>query len=271
MAGACRCGIARGTVEIIFCVRTTAARAALAMVTVALTATGLLTGCSAVLDQVGVVAPGLATGAGVEASGAKASGDAAAALGKLAVKGRAPKTGYSRDQFGVAWADVDHNGCDTRDDVLKRDMTKETFKPGTHDCVVLTGALADPYTAKTIAFTRGNGTSEAVQIDHMVALSDAWQKGAQQLDAATRQNLANDPLNLMAVDGPTNQAKGDSDAATWLPPNKAFRCRYVARQVAVKSKYHLYVTKAEHDAITGVLGGCPGEPLPTDRTLPAPK
>ena len=231
------------------------------MVALALAAS-LLTGCSAALDQVAVLGAGPA---------AAASGDAASALASLPVKGRAPKTGYNRDKFGPAWADVDRNGCDTRNDILKRDLEGETFKPGTRDCVVLTGTLADHYTSKKIAFSRGQGTSDDVQIDHMVALSDAWQKGAQQLDDATRKNLANDPLNLMAVDGPTNQGKGDGDAATWLPPNRSFRCQYVARQVAVKAKYHLYVTQAERDAINGVLGGCPGEPLPTDKTLPAPR
>jgi Protein of unknown function (DUF1524) len=249
----------RAWTEIIRAVGRTAARTALTVVTVA----ALATGCSTVLDQVAV-----ATGPGPAVA---ASGDAATALAALPVKGRAPKTGYTREQFGPAWADADHNGCDTRNDVLKRDLAGETFKPGTHDCVVLTGTLDDPYTGKKIAFTRGQGTSEAVQIDHVVALSDAWQKGAQQLDAATRQNLANDPLNLMAVDGPTNQGKGDGDAATWLPPARPFRCTYVARQVAVKRKYHLWVTDAEKNAINGVLAGCPGQKLPTDPTLPAPK
>jgi len=189
---------------------------------------------------------------------------ALAALGTLEVKGRAPKTGYDREAFGPAWADVDRNGCDTRNDILARDLEAETFKPGTRDCVVMTGTLDDPYTATTIAFQRGNATSSAVQIDHVVALSDAWQKGAQQLDADTRQAFANDPLNLLAVDGPTNQAKGDGDAATWLPPNKAFRCEYVARQVAVKATYKLWVTQAEHDAIARILTTCP------DQLLPAP-
>lgn len=187
---------------------------------------------------------------------------ALAALGTLEVKGRAPKTGYDREAFGPAWADVDRNGCDTRNDVLARDLEGETFKPGTHDCVVLTGTLDDPYTATTIAFQRGNATSSAVQIDHVVALSDAWQKGAQQLDRDTRQAFANDPLNLLAVDGPTNQGKGDGDAATWLPPNKAFRCEYVARQVAVKATYKLWVTQAEHDAIARILTTCPDQLLP---------
>ncbi|NMM24937.1 MAG: HNH endonuclease [Phycicoccus sp.] len=180
----------------------------------------------------------------------------------LAVKGRAPKTGYDREQFGPAWADVDRNGCDTRNDVLRRDLTGYVLKEGTHGCVVLSGTLLDPYTATTIAFVRGQTTSTLVQIDHVVALSDAWQKGAQQLSAETRRALANDSLNLLAVDGLTNQRKSDGDAATWLPPNKAYRCPYAARQVAVKAKYGLWVTSAERDVLGRILATCPSEPLP---------
>jgi len=191
-------------------------------------------------------------------------------LATLPVKGRAPKTGYSRDQFGQAWADVDRNGCDTRNDILRRDLTGTALKPGTHDCVVLSGTLNDPYTATAIAFVRGSSTSSAVQIDHVVALSDAWQKGAQQLSAAQRLALANDPLNLLAVDGPTNTKKSDGDAATWLPPNKAYRCEYVARQISVKATYSLWVTQAEHDAMARVLGDCPGALAPTNEQAPAP-
>ena len=198
---------------------------------------------------------------------AAAAGDAATALAALPVKGRAPKTGYTREQFGPAWSDVDHDGCDQRNQVLARDMTGETFKAGTRDCVVATGLLHDPYTGHDIAFTRGQGTSEKVQIDHVVAISDAWQKGAQQLDPAARTLLGNDPLNLLAVDGPTNMSKGDGDAATWLPPSKAYRCDYVARQVAVKKKYDLWVTTAERDAIGRVLAGCPGQPLPPEGSV----
>lgn len=196
------------------------------------------------------------------AGASNASGAAVDMLATLPVKGRAPKTGYARTQFGAAWSDVDHNGCDTRNDILKRDMTNVTFKPGTHDCVVKTGTLNDPYTGKTINFVRGQHTSTAVQIDHVVALSDAWQKGAQQLSADQRLQLANDPYNLLAVDGPANQQKSDSDAASWLPSNKSFRCQYVARQIGVKHKYALWVTQAEKDAMTNVLSGCPGQTVP---------
>lgn len=198
-----------------------------------------------------------------------AAGKALDVLATIPVKGRAPKTGYSREQFGQAWADVDRNGCDTRNDVLRRDLTALALKPGTGDCVVLSGILNDPYTATLINFLRGNSTSSAVQIDHVVALSDAWQKGAQQLTVAQRLALANDPLNLLAVDGPSNQQKSDGDAATWLPPNKSYRCDYVARQISVKSSYGLWVTQAEHDAMARILGGCPDTTTPGSQGTPA--
>jgi len=191
-------------------------------------------------------------------------------LATLPVKGRAPKTGYSRDQFGQAWADVDRNGCDTRNDTLRRDLAAAVLKPGTRDCVVLSGTLDDPYTATTINFVRGNATSTAVQIDHVVALSDAWQKGAQQLSAGQRLAFANDPLNLLAVDGPANMQKSDGDAATWLPPNTSYRCAYVARQISVKASYALWVTQAEHDAMARILGSCRDIPAPTNAQPPAP-
>lgn len=185
-------------------------------------------------------------------------------LNKLSVKGRAPKTGYSRSQFGSGWQDLGQ--CDVRNFILARDMQDERLRSAT-DCTVLKGTLQDPYTGKTITFERGADTSDDVQIDHVVALSDAWQKGAQLLDSDKRQALANDPLNLLAVDGKANNDKGDSDAASWLPPNKAYRCRYVARQIAVKVKYRLWVTGAERDAMANVLSGCPDQKLPVE-TLP---
>lgn len=190
-------------------------------------------------------------------------------LATLPIKGRAPKTGYDRAQFGQAWADVDRNGCDTRNDILKRDLTGITYTNSV-PCKVQSGTLADPYTGSAISFVRGSATSSAVQIDHVVALSDAWQKGAQQLTAEQRTAFANDPLNLQATDGPTNQQKGDGDAATWLPPNKGFRCEYVARQISVKATYGLWVTQAEHDAMARILGDCSGQLAPTNQQAPAP-
>ena len=187
---------------------------------------------------------------------------ASSVLDTLQVKGRAPKTGYKRTQFGKAWTDVDHNGCDTRNDILSRDLSGVKYKSGTHSCVVKSGTLQDPYTGKSIAFERGQKTSTAVQIDHVVALSDAWQKGAQKLSKSVRTELANDPYNLLAVQGRANQQKSDGDAATWLPSNKGFRCEYVARQIGVKHKYSLWVTAAEKSAMDRVLASCPTQTVP---------
>lgn len=178
-----------------------------------------------------------------------------AALDALDVKGRAPRTGYDRDEFGQRWADVDRNGCDTRNDVLRRDLTDVTLDPATRGCVVLSGTLDDPYTGETLDFERGERSAE-VQIDHVVALSDAWQKGAQQWTRERRTEFANDPANLLAVDGPSNQRKGAGDAATWLPPDAGYRCVYALRQITVKAAYGLWVTRAEHDALDRELGRC---------------
>lgn len=183
---------------------------------------------------------------------------ASTALDMLEVKGRAPKTGYTRSEFGDGWATV--LGCDMRNRMLQAGMSEMVLADD--GCVVLSGTLDDPYTGNKILFTRGTTTSDDVQIDHVVALSDAWQKGAQSLSYETRVQLANDPLNLLAVDGPTNQKKSDGDAATWLPPNKEFRCRYVARQIAVKKRYHLWVTEAEKSVMKRILNGCESQVLP---------
>jgi hypothetical protein len=187
---------------------------------------------------------------------------ASSVLSSLPVKGRAAKTGYSRSQFGQAWADVDRNGCDTRNDMLKRDLTNVEFKVKTRDCVVITGVLMDRYSGETINFVRGNITSMEVQIDHVVALSNAWQTGAFKLTLMQRTALANDPMNLFAVKGRLNSQKGDGDAATWLPPLKSFRCAYVAQQIAVKAKYSLWVTAPEKEAMVRILSACPKQVLP---------
>ena len=182
--------------------------------------------------------------------------EAADALAMLDVKGRAPKTGYDRDAFGSPWTDVDRNGCDTRNDILRRDLVQKRILP---DCTVARGVLKDPYTRQAITHVAGRS---AIDIDHVVSLSDAWQKGAFRWTRTQRTIFANDPLNLLAVDNSANRQKGEGDAATWLPPNKAYRCLFVARQVAVKARYGLWVTAAEKSAIARVLGTCPTHPLP---------
>ena len=177
-------------------------------------------------------------------------------LNSLAVKGRAPKTGYTRAQFGSTWADVNKNGCDTRNDILKRDLTNIVFRAKTHDCVVESGTLIDPYSGDTINFVKGVTSSMEVQIDHVVALSNAWQTGAFKLTLEKRTALANDPDNLLAVQGRLNSQKGDGDAATWLPPLKSIRCAYVTKQIIVKAKYGLWVTAPEKAAMLNVLSKC---------------
>ncbi|MEU6576223.1 HNH endonuclease family protein [Streptomyces sp. NPDC046805] len=206
-------------------------------------------------------AAGCTTGhtTGSSGPGQSGGGEALAAADALTVKGRAPKTGYSRERFGTAWADTDSNSCDTRDDILKRDLKQVKFTGGT--CKVTYGVLGpDPYSGKDITYRRGRSL---VDIDHVVALSDAWQKGAKYWDPGKRIALANDPLNLIAVDASTNRGKGDGDTATWVPPNKTYRCTYVAAQVAVKKKYGLWVTDAEKAAMKKVLTTCPDQKLPT--------
>jgi len=207
----------------------------------------------ALLISAGVVAISIPPASAVES----APGVALAVLETLPVKGRAAKTGYSRVAFGQRWADVDRNGCDTRNDILKRDMTSVVYKTKTRNCVVLSGTLIDRYSGETINFVRGDVSSMEVQIDHVVALSNSWQTGAFKLSITQRTALANDPLNLFAVKGRLNSQKGDGDAATWLPPLKSFRCAYVAQQIAVKAKYSLWVVAPEKAAMQAILAQCP--------------
>jgi hypothetical protein len=235
-------------------------------VVVAFASLGALTGCAGATDRAAESPAGPTPAARTSVATARpatatVSSPAVAALARLAVKGRAAGTGYGRAAYGPAWADTDHNGCDTRDDILRRDLSARVIKSGTRGCVVLTGILADPYSGRTISFRRGTGTSTAVQIDHVVALKDSWVTGANRWPEGKRVAFANDPLNLLAADGRLNEQKSDSDAASWLPPRASFRCSYVSRQIAVKAKYGLWVTIAEETAMKRVLQSCPGTPI----------
>jgi len=210
----------------------------------------LLAGCQSTPSLV-QASPSPAATATVPVAQGSGVQNAVTELASLAVKGRAPMTGYSRLKFGPAWPKLD--GCDARNRVLDRDLTATVLRTG--GCVVLSGTLISPYTRDVIHFLRGPESAQA-QIDHVVALGDAWQTGAQAWTAAQREAFANDPAELLAVDAPSNEAKGDSDAASWLPPNKAFRCSYAEIQIGVKAKYRLWVTRAEHDALAGLLRRC---------------
>ena len=187
-----------------------------------------------------------------------AANDVLSALNKLEVKGRAAKTGYTRSQF-PHWSDPDRNGCDARNDTLKRDLTNITYKVGTRNCKVIAGQLLDPFSGEVLIFSSEKST---IDIDHVVALSNAWQTGAAYFDKTKRSQIANDPLNLLAVDAKLNRQKGDADAATWLPPAKSYRCEYVARQIAVKIKYSLWLTAPEKSAMSKILASCKVQLLP---------
>lgn len=190
-----------------------------------------------------------------------AEGSALEALQSLEISAWEDEDGYDRDEFGTAWKDVDQNSCDTRNDILARDLEDFEYSEG-ESCEIASGTLDDPYTGDEIDFERGPRSGD-VQIDHIVALKNAWMTGAYEWDREKREQIANDPLNLVASDGPANMGKGADDTSEWLPENSEYRCDYVAAQVAVKAKYELWVTPDEHDAMEDVLASCPSEPLPT--------
>lgn len=170
------------------------------------------------------------------------------------------KSGYDRvPQFGPLWPNLDELGCNEREETLLRDMAETD---GTR-CKITTGTLHDPYNDKVIEFKRGKETSGAVQIDHVVALADAWGKGAKDISQAERKALATDPINLLAVDGPTNNDKRDKDSAQWLPANEEIWCAYITAQVQVKLKYELGVTSQEKRVNEQILDACTtGAPMP---------
>lgn len=194
------------------------------------------------------------------------AGSALAVLETLPVK-EPIVGGYDRDSFGPSWEDVDNNGCDTRNDILQRDLENITLDGS---CKVQTGTYADPYTATTINFDRSSGNGGGIDIDHIVALSAGYKTGGAEWSAAKRLQFANDPLNLISSEAGANRFKKDKDASQWLPSssgNPAFDCQYVARQISVKQKYEAWVTAPEKDAMKAVLATCPEEPLPTDDTV----
>ena len=174
-------------------------------------------------------------------------------LNELAVNDNpTPPEKYNRvEQFGPAWKDVDHNGCDTRNDILARDLIVNGMR---NSCVVTAGELTDPYSGEQIYFRKEDASK--VQIDHVVALENAWQSGAYNLTQTGREALANDPDNLLAVNGHDNMAKGSKSADQWMPPNADYACAYASKQVQIKSRYALTVTTAEKQALADALATC---------------
>ncbi len=170
---------------------------------------------------------------------------------------------YRRAAFGDAWTDdndapLGHNGCDTRDDILNRDLTDKTFVAITR-CpdAVATGTLHDPYTNATIAFQRGAKVGESVQIDHLIPLALAWDLGAYDWPLPERVRFANDPANLLAVGGQANDDKGDSQPALWMPPNAAFHCQYAMQFIAVLRGYQLPVDAPSVPVLQQAAATCP--------------
>ncbi|WP_394551606.1 HNH endonuclease family protein [Agromyces sp. MMS24-JH15] len=208
-----------------------------------------------ILAQTGEGAAG-SSAAPVAPGSAPGSAPSDAELAALVVADGDPAAPYDRDLFGAAWADVDGNGCDTRNDVLIRDLVDVVFRADSNGCIVRTGRLVDAYTGAVIAFVRGPDTSEAVQIDHVVPLSYAWRHGADAWTPELRAAFANDPANLQAVDGPTNQSKSDSGPGEWMPPAAAYACAYVDRFAGVLAAYDLTVAPADYDAMVRVEAGC---------------
>jgi Protein of unknown function (DUF1524) len=170
---------------------------------------------------------------------------------------------YRRDAFGETWTDDNpapggHNGCDTRNDILDRDLVDKTYV-SIKRCpkAVATGTLHDPYTSATVAFVRGAQVGAAVQIDHIVPLALAWDLGARNWTDDMRVRFANDPANLLAVDGPANQDKGDHEPAVWMPPNHAFWCQYAMQFVAVLRGYGLPVDAPSVTVLRDAAATCP--------------
>ena len=158
---------------------------------------------------------------------------------------------YDREAFGDGWADEDGDCRDTREEILIRDLVDVAL---TRDgCDVATGTLHDLYTGRTIPFRRGRATSDDVQVDHVIPLAAAWRAGACSWTAEQREAFANDPNELRAVDGPTNNRKGDRGPSTWLPPNEGARCAYAASWRDVAAAYALDLGPADEVAVDEIL------------------
>lgn len=174
-----------------------------------------------------------------------------AALADLSVAKPEDDNTYERDAFGDGWADLDSDGCETRDEILARDLTNVVTDDG---CDVKSGTLHDPYTGQTIHFTDDEWWT--VHVDHIYPLAHAWRMGADDWTAEKRLRFANDPINLLAVDGPTNSSKGDSGPGEWVPLTRDYACTYGRKYVRVATTYNLPVTDADRDSLAALLATC---------------
>lgn len=221
-----------------------------------------LSGCTFEWQLEGPAEPSLTSvGQGDVPAGTLDPSAASAALAGLRVAERTPLDGYERGcgegegcVFGPAWADVDRNGCDQRNDVLHRDLTAVQVREGTQGCVVVAGVLDDPYSGAVVPFTKADAA--LVPIDHVVPLAAAWAQGAAEWTPEQRAYFANDVTNLIATTRAENSAKGDSTAEEWVPPDPTYGCSYATVVITVKNDYSLAVTPAEAAALEDLLATC---------------
>jgi hypothetical protein len=221
-----------------------------------------LTGCTFDWQVEGPAQPTLdSVGQGDVPAGTFDPTAAASALAALPVVEKSTLDGYERGcgegegcVFGAAWADIDRNGCDQRNDVLHRDLTEVQVREGTHECVVVAGVLDDPYTGASVVFEKADAA--LVPIDHVVPLAAAWVQGAAAWPAEQRRAFANDLNNLMATTRAENSAKGDSTADEWVPSDLSYGCSYATVVITVKDRYALAVSPAESTALQSLLATC---------------
>jgi len=158
------------------------------------------------------------------------------------------KTGYKREYF-KHWVDEDSDGCNTREEVLIRDSTTKP-QVDRYGCKVIAGNWYSPYDARKLT------EPSDIDIDHMVALKEAWDSGANVWSASTRQRFANDltdSRSLIAVTDSVNRSKGDRDPSNWLPPNRGYWCEYLSRWVAVKARWGLSMDQSEAGRVRKLL------------------
>jgi hypothetical protein len=183
------------------------------------------------------------SGSGCERSDGPAGG--AARLTRLRVAQEGPRDGYERDLFG-GWIDADGDGCDTRCEVLAAE--RRASLPG-----LAGGGWRSLYDGYTTA------DPSELEVDHVVALAEAWDSGASGWTADRRRAFANDldlPGALVAVTAATNRSKGARDPASWQPPDRSAWCEFGAAWVDVKAKWDLTVDRDELAALTNLLEGC---------------
>jgi hypothetical protein len=160
--------------------------------------------------------------------------------------------GYQRARdFGPAWSvDVDRNGCGTRDDILRRDLEKVRLRGR---CTVIAGVLTDPYTGRSVTFTKSHAAE--VQITLSSRSAPPGPRGARDRPQSEREWFADDPVNLLATSAGANESKSDRGPDEWLP-RAAYRCAYAVQWISVSTRYMLAVTPPDKSNLTTLLSRC---------------